>query len=1012
MIEKKTILIVDDQESIIKSLKRLLLSEAYDILSAHDGVAALEIIKQHHDEIFLIISDQRMPHMTGTMFLERTVALLPDAIRFLLSGYSDRDDVVKALNSGVAHRYLTKPWSNEELIMMIHQAYESPEKIKQSVDSYARNSVSELSKSNIMDRELQQFSDNRNDRALGKIAVHHGFITQKQLDSAFTAMQSARQEGRKVSLENILFEKGLISSEDMGKVLAATRRKIGKTFAGVAMNEFGVSRADIDRCLAIQAQEFKETTTCRLLGDILVTEKILTEEQKESIIIDQIYSERDLSLAGIDSDESSGGSTSERGDMADPAKDYPNQEEQAADIEAARDEIRLNRRKKSFFRQRALDKVFCKSAINRNFATEQEILKALEEQLIHFTKTFEIISVRDILVDRSIISKFQAEAIATAMAQPQRPQAKSLTETNHGYETPAEMAEQEFKEAPQGASFLQQQAKEVPLNSSGQKKILQTGKNSAFELTITSDDTEAAIRVVGDMPEEITAAQLKELLSRNQIIYGLADDLSIELFLRHAATRKEDFIIAKGRKAKPGRDALVKYYFENENDRFGKELASGKFDYRDRGEILNVTQGTLLAEKIPIIPAVNGITVFGTEITAPAPMDLNLNCGQGVELSKDGLRVIATANGRPDRSLGGKITIMSEKIVKGNVDFRTGNIRFNGDIVVQGIILAGFSVTGNNLTVNDIEDAEVNIANTLIVKNSINVSTIRAGGHITAQIINKSTVFAHGDVTVQKEIIDCTIITSGKVMVPRGRILASKIYATRGVEAMSIGSDISAPCHLFPGADEHAREVLRVYSEKIDAQREHLKKLEAAEKQYERQSLKQLNDLSELSRLQERLSIEKKKSLEDKKSVTNKIVQRQIDEFLADLYKRSLQMDETINKLFDENDITQTKSREVKAKIRSIRIEMEQMLNEKNGFEKWYETQKADLLKSGVGVRVQGVISAGTRITGTECAMSVKSPIRNSRVQQVINSENPDNEFNELKIEPLSSTGAPHIYRP
>lgn len=994
MTEKKTILIVDDQESIIKALKRLLLTESYEILSAGDGPSALEIIKEHQEEIFLIISDQRMPHMTGTMFLEKAVEMIPDTIRFILSGYADRDDVIMALNDGITHRYLTKPWNNDELLVMIKQAYESPEKIKDKdiVDAHLRNTASGFSECNVMDRELKQFNDNRNDRALGKIAVHHGFITQRQLDASLTAMQSARQAGRKVSLENILFEKGLLSSEDMGKILVATRRKIGKTFGSVAMSDFGVSRAELDRCLAIQAEEFKNTSTCRLLGDILVTEKILTEEQKESIIIDQIYSERDT--LDPDRDNLAGSNIS----MAGSDKSQRNQ-----------NKIVQNKRKKTFFRQRALDKIFCKSAINRNFATEAEVLKALEEQLLYFTKNFEIKPVADILIERSIISQAQAETISTAISHSQ----------------PTKVEDKEDKEDVDKAVDKKdiisdginpdRVSSQLPKTSQERfvdnKRSIQIGNNNAFELTINAEDTEAVIRLVGDMPEGITVEQLKELLYGQEIIYGIADDVSIELFLRQAITQKEGLVIAKGRPVKAGRNALVKYYFENENERFGKELESGKFDYRDRGEILNVTQGTLLAEKIPIIPAVNGVTIFGIEIPAPALMDVNLDCGQGVVLSKDGLKATATVNGRPDISLGGKISIMNTKTVKGNVDFKTGNIKFNGDIIVQGNILAGFSVIGNNLTVNHIEEADVNIANTLIAKNSINSSTIRTGGHLTAQIIKKSTIFVHGDVAVQKEIIDCTIVCSGRVIIPRGRIVASRIYAAKGIEAMYIGSEVSVPCYLFPGADDHANTIMKNFSEKLDSNEKHLVKLEAVEKQYERKSLKQLNDLTELSRLQEKLAMDKKKTLEDKKSATNEILKKQINEYLGVLYKKSLKMDETINKLFDENDAMQMKSKEVKTKIKAVKAEIQHLLNEKNGFERWYDEQKQDARKKRVGVSVHGTIFAGTKVTGTECAIILKNQIKNSIIRQVMNSNDPVKPFHEMRIEPLSATGKPHVYR-
>ncbi|MBF0376192.1 MAG: DUF342 domain-containing protein [Desulfamplus sp.] len=1038
MPDNNTILIVDDQESIIKSLKRLLLPEPYNILSAPDGETALKVINEHKSNllasnsldsneldknsnqdqqgnVFLIISDQRMPNMTGTQFLEKTVEILPDAIRFILSGYADRDDILKALNQGVAHRYLTKPWNNDELLIMIRQAYESPEKIRRFINDRG----SELPEVNIMDKEIRQFDEHRKDMFLGRVALHHGFITQEELDNSLTAMQSARQAGRNVSLENILFERGIISSEDMGKIVAVTRRRMGKTFAKTAMQNFGVAQADIEKGLAIQAQEFSNTSTCRLLGDILVAEKIITEEQKESIIIDQIYSEREL----LSSDANQSASLQiDKGNNTDNSQNKVRDEEKLIDDDEAtnkdkikvdetgdslKNELTLRRRKKKFFHQRALDKLFCKSAINRNFATEPEILKALEEQLLNFTRTFEIKLVKDILVERSIISQSQAQIIVDAILQ-------------QGAVKSGSVAAEKGVESDKGV---------------GSEKI-ERKSNEPFEVVISNDELEATLLLVDDSDTQedittdkltttsekstITPEKLKEMLAiKYNIVYGLVDDVAIELFLRQAALRKDrltsikenGFVIARGKPVKLGRNALIKYYFENENTRFGKELASGKFDYRYRSEIPNINQGTLLAEKIPSIPAINGITVKGVEITAPTPIDVNLDCGQGAELTKDGLRVIAIANGKPDITLSGKISVLPEKIVKGNVDFRTGNVKFSGDIVVQGTILPGFSVAGCNLTVNDIDEADVDITNTVSVRNNINASLVKTGVLLTAQTIKKSKIIAHGDVIVQKEIIDSTIITSGKVIVPRGRIIASTIHAAKGIEAMNIGSEVSTPCDLFPGSDDHAKEIFKVFSAKIDTYKEQLVKLEAIEKQYDNQSLKQLNDLSELSRLQERLVIERRKTLEDKKVVTSAIVKKQMDEFLVDLDKRALKMDETINMLFDKNDLLQTKISEIKSKIRVVRTEIQGLLKEKNSFKTWYDAQKEEVHKQGICVAVQGTIFSGTQITGTSCSLSVKDNIKNSKIQQVTNISDPNKPFQEILVLPLSSRGKPHVYR-
>ena len=124
---KHTIAVVDDETSITKSLQRLFRKDGYQILTASNGHEGLEILKKMEKPVSLIISDQRMPGMNGAEFLEKANDIFPDAIRFLLTGYSDMDAIVDAVNKGEIHRYLTKPWNDDDLILQVRQSLEQYE---------------------------------------------------------------------------------------------------------------------------------------------------------------------------------------------------------------------------------------------------------------------------------------------------------------------------------------------------------------------------------------------------------------------------------------------------------------------------------------------------------------------------------------------------------------------------------------------------------------------------------------------------------------------------------------------------------------------------------------------------------------------------------------------------------------------------------------------------------------------------------------------------------------------
>ena len=119
---ERTLLLVDDEENILRSLVRVLRRDGYTILTADGGRQALELLEQH--PVGVIVSDQRMPVMTGSEFLERAKEMRPDTIRIMLSGYTDLQSVTDAINRGSIYKFLTKPWDDELLRENISKAFE------------------------------------------------------------------------------------------------------------------------------------------------------------------------------------------------------------------------------------------------------------------------------------------------------------------------------------------------------------------------------------------------------------------------------------------------------------------------------------------------------------------------------------------------------------------------------------------------------------------------------------------------------------------------------------------------------------------------------------------------------------------------------------------------------------------------------------------------------------------------------------------------------------------------
>ncbi|OGT01081.1 MAG: two-component system response regulator [Gallionellales bacterium RIFCSPLOWO2_12_FULL_59_22] len=114
------ILVVDDEAFILSSLQRLLRNSGFEVLTADSGTAGLAVLER--ETIDVVISDMRMPGMTGAEFLEQTFSRWPNVKRILLTGYADVASTIAAVNKGKIWRYIAKPWDDEDLLLTVQQA--------------------------------------------------------------------------------------------------------------------------------------------------------------------------------------------------------------------------------------------------------------------------------------------------------------------------------------------------------------------------------------------------------------------------------------------------------------------------------------------------------------------------------------------------------------------------------------------------------------------------------------------------------------------------------------------------------------------------------------------------------------------------------------------------------------------------------------------------------------------------------------------------------------------------
>jgi len=124
-MERHTILVVDDEKLILNSIKHVLRSENYHLLTAQSGIEGLKLLKKHN--VQLVISDQQMPKMTGVEFLKQVKVLYPEILTIMLTGHDETKIAIDAIDEAGVYKFILKPWENNDLKITIRRALESLE---------------------------------------------------------------------------------------------------------------------------------------------------------------------------------------------------------------------------------------------------------------------------------------------------------------------------------------------------------------------------------------------------------------------------------------------------------------------------------------------------------------------------------------------------------------------------------------------------------------------------------------------------------------------------------------------------------------------------------------------------------------------------------------------------------------------------------------------------------------------------------------------------------------------
>ena len=354
------------------------------------------------------------------------------------------------------------------------------------------------------------------------------------------------------------------------------------------------------------------------------------------------------------------------------------------------------------------------------------------------------------------------------------------------------------------------------------------------EIDISKDRMEVLITFLEPVNNgpKLDEAGIVDVLEESGIVdYNMETVRTLALHRVHG--RK--YSIAKGTAPVNGTDGYLQYHFNNENLRpKPKILEDGSVDFRQLGMLRLCERGDVLVTSVPPRDGENGIDVTGNVIEyAPGRAPQPIPQGKNTSVSEDGMHLIADVSGQLVIQQG-KIHVNPCLEIRGNVDNSTGNIDFNGQVVINGNVLTGFEVkaTGNIEIHGVCEGAIITTDADIVIgrgAQGMDKAVLTAGGNITAKFIEGCTVSAEGNITADS-ILNSTVNSSGDVVLSgkRGLLTGGKLIAGNKLTAKTIGSPMGTTTTIEVGNKPTAIVEVRELNAEYDKLRKEFEKVDQA----------------------------------------------------------------------------------------------------------------------------------------------------------------------------------------
>lgn len=352
-------------------------------------------------------------------------------------------------------------------------------------------------------------------------------------------------------------------------------------------------------------------------------------------------------------------------------------------------------------------------------------------------------------------------------------------------------------------------------------------------ISISSDYCRAYISIeLHDVGVEITTEDILDALRKKNICYGI--DLEAIAYYKQNPSQCVNVLIASGFSRENGRDGNLIVHVSKEHHVQPKILANGRVDYKDIHFVQTAEAGAVLATRTLPTAGMNGMTVTGREIKAKPGKQVKFKPGKNVRISDDGLRLISDKSGSVQYE-GQKISILEILELRCNVGPETGNINFDGKVVVYGNVLSGYEIiSGSSVEINGIiESARVTTKGDLVINGGVqgnDVAEFDIGGDLKAKFLNNAHARVAGNILCDS-MLHCHITCGGSIRVEgkRGVVLGGELNVRMGMSANSVGSEMGTLTKIRLGVDERIMDMHKSLVEEIDEIQDKTIKLKRAQ---------------------------------------------------------------------------------------------------------------------------------------------------------------------------------------